>query len=141
MVIDKYTAVLDGMELFNEGDIHSKYTLEELHTYLLLPISYNRIRIYYQESKPIGLITWCWLSPTQSNLFLTDEYQPVAEDYQRENPGNDYLLWGIEFIAPYGHTLKMMRAVRREHKELYGTTTQVHFRRFYDRQKLHRRTF
>jgi len=141
MYRDKYRSVVDGIELFNEGDMHSKYTLEELNTYLLLPITYDRIRLYYQDDKTIGLITWCWLSPTQSNLFLNDEYQPVAEDYQRENPKGDYVLWGIEFIAPFGHTRKLMRAVRNEHTELYGTTTTVHFRRFYDRNKLHKRTF
>lgn len=141
MRIDRYKAVVDGIELFSEGDIHSKYNLEELNTYLLLPIKYNRIRFYYEGDKPIGLITWCWLSPTHSDLFIDDEYQPVEEDYQRENPGEDYLLWGIEFIAPYGHTRKMMSTIRKEHRELYGTTTSVHFRRFYDRNKLHKRTF
>jgi len=141
MVIDKYKAVVDGIELFGLGNTHSTYTPSELNTYLLLPIQYNRIRLYYQDNKPIGLITWCWLSPTQSNLFLEDEYEPVSEDYQRENPGQDYLLWGIEFIAPYGHAHKLMRTIRNEHTELYGTTSMVHFRRFYDRNKLHKRTF
>jgi len=141
MQIDRYKAVVDGVELFNEGDIHSKYSLKELYTFLLLPVKYNRIRIYYKGDKPIGLITWCWLSPTHSDLFIDDKYQPVEEDYQRENPREDYLLWGIEFIAPYGHTRQMMRTIRKEHRELYGTTTSVHFRRFYDRNKLHKRTF
>lgn len=141
MHIDRYKAVVDGIGLFNEGDTHSKYTLTELNTYLLLPIEYNRIRFYYQDDKPIGLITWCWLSPTQSTLFLEDKYQPTPEDYQRENPGEGYLLWAIEFIAPFGHTRKVIRNISKEHKELYGTTAQVHFRRFYDRQTLHRRTF
>mgnify|MGYP000441452855 CR=1 FL=1 len=140
MVIDKYKAVLDGLRLLEVGDIHSKYTPNEVISYLLYPIEHNRLRLYYIDNRPIGLCTWCWLSPTKANLFLNDKYTPTEEDYSLENPGVDYQLWGIEFIAPYGHTRKMMRTLRNEHKELYGTT-KVHFRRFYDRNKLHRRTF
>jgi hemolysin-activating ACP:hemolysin acyltransferase len=65
-------------------------------------------------------------------------YQPTAEDY-KQNTSDD--LWGIEFIAPFGHTRNMMRAIRNTTKELYGTTNQVHFRRFYNRNKLHKRMF
>lgn len=140
MVIDKYKAVLDGLRLLEVGDTHSKYTPQEIISYLLYPIEHNRLRLYYIDNRPIGLCTWCWLSPTKANLFLNDKYTPTEEDYSLENPGGDYQLWGIEFIAPYGHTRKMMRTLRNEHKELYGTT-KVHFRRFYDRNKLHRRTF
>lgn len=140
MIIDKYKAVVDGISLLELGDTHSKYTPSEINTYLLLPIQYNRIRLYYEGTKPIGLITWCWLSPTKSTLFLEDRYEPEEDDYTLENP-EGYNLWGIEFIAPFGHTRRMMRTIRKEHKELYGTTTSVHFRRFYNRNKLHKRMF
>jgi len=141
MYIDKYKAIGDSLGLLTKGDIHSTYTPSEVISYILLPINTNRFRLYYIDEKPIGLITWCWLPPDKAQRFLEDTYTPTSKDYELENPGGDYQLWGIEFIAPYGHALKLMRAIRREHKELYGTTSQVHFRRFYDRQKLHRRTF
>ena len=105
MQLDKYQAVLDGIGLLSKGDTHSKYTPQEVHTYLLLPINYNRVRLY-----------------------------------AKENP-DGHELWGIEFITPYGHASKVMRLIRKEHKELYGTTTKVNFRRFYDRNRIHTRTF
>ncbi len=140
MLIDRYKAVGDSIELLTKGDTHSKYTPSEVINYLLLPINNNKIRLYYVDDNPIGLITWCWLSPNKATLFLNDRYAPTDADYQLENPDGDYQLWGIEFIAPYGHSMKMMRTIRQEHKELYGTT-KVHFRRFANRHKLHRRTF
>jgi hemolysin-activating ACP:hemolysin acyltransferase len=139
--IDKYKATSDSLDLLTRGDIHSKYTPSEVISYILLPINHNRIRLYYVDDKPVGLITWCWFSPDKANLFLEDRYTPTSKDYEQENPGEDYQLWCIDLIAPYGHARKMVRTVRNEHKELYGTTTKVHFRRFYNRQKLHRRTF
>lgn len=140
MYIDKYKAIGDSLELLTKGDVHAKYTPQEIISYLLLPINNNRIRLYYQDSKPIGLVTWCWLPPYKATLFLEDKYSLTNEDYLLENPGPDYQLWGIEFITPYGHAHKVMKAIRKEHKEMYGTT-KVHFRRFYDRNRLHRRTF
>tara|TARA_R110002167_G_scaffold272074_1_gene478602 strand:+ start:644 stop:1069 length:426 start_codon:yes stop_codon:yes gene_type:complete len=141
MIIDKYKAVGDSIELLTKGDTHSKYTPSEVVSYLLLPINNNKIRIYYVGNNPVGLLTWCWLSPNKANLFLNDRYSPTDVDYKLEDPGVDYQLWGMEFIAPYGHARQMMRTIREEYKELYGTTTSVHFRRFYDRNKLHKRMF
>ena len=141
MYIGSHKAIEDSVLLLTKGEVHSQYTLSEIDSYILLPIKYNRIRLYYLGDKPIGLVTWCWLPPDKARLFLEDRYTPTAEDYMLDNPGGDYQLWGIEFITPYGHAAKVMRTLRKEYKELYGTTTKVHFRRFYDRQKLHRRTF
>ena len=141
MIIDKYKAVGDSIELLTKGDTHSKYTPSEVVSYLLLPINNNKIRIYYVGNNPVGLLTWCWLSPNKANLFRNDRYSPTDVDYKLEDPGVDYQLWGMEFIAPYGHARQMMRTIREEYKELYGTTTSVHFRRFYDRNKLHKRMF
>ena len=141
MIIDKYKAVGDSIELLTKGDTHSKYTPSEVVSYLLLPINNNKIRIYYVGNNPVGLLTWCWLPPNKANLFLNDRYSPTDVDYKLEDPGVDYQLWGMEFIAPYGHARQMMRTIREEYKELYGTTTSVHFRRFYDRNKLHKRMF
>ena len=138
MVIDKYTAVVDGISLLQLGDTHLTYTPSEVNTFLLLPIEHDKIRLYYEGDKVVGLITWCWLSTTKSNLFLNDEYVPTKEDY-RQDTSDD--LWGMEFIAPFGHTRKMMRAIRKTTTELYGTTNEVHFRRFYNRNKLHKRMF
>ena len=141
MLVDKYQAVLDGLRLMEVGDTHSRYTPSEVISYLLLPIENNKIRLFYSYDKPIGLATWCWLTPDKATSFLSDEYTLQEEDYELENPGEDYQLWGVEFIAPYGHARQVMRDLRELHKELYGTTSKVHFRRFYDRHKLHKRTF
>lgn len=138
MVIDKYKAVVDGINLLQLGETHLTYTPSEVNTFLLLPIEHDKIRFYYEGDKVVGLITWCWLSTTKSNLFLKDEYVPTEKDYKQDTSDD---LWGMEFIAPFGHTRKMMRSIRKTTTELYGTANQVHFRRFYNRNKLHKRMF
>jgi hemolysin-activating ACP:hemolysin acyltransferase len=136
MVIDKYKIVVDSISLMSIVEPYSNYTTNDIISYLLLPIEYNKIRIYYEGDKPIGLITWCWLSTTKSDLFLQDEYTPTKEDFALDTSDK---LWGFEFIAPYGHARQMMRAIRKTTKEVYKTNNIVHFRRSYDRHKLHKR--
>ena len=138
MVIDKYKAVVDSINLMDMVEPYSNYLPSDIKTYLLLPIQYNKIQLYYEGDKPVGLITWCWLSTTKSELFLKDEYVPDEDDFSLDTSDK---LWGFEFIAPYGHARKMMRSIRKTTEELYGTANQVHFRRSYDRHKLHKRMF
>ena len=138
MIIDNSKAIADGLQLFINSSIYNRYRLKDINTYLVLPVNNNKIRIFYQQDQPIGLITWCWLSTTKSNLFLDDKYNPSEEDYKQDTSDK---LWGMEFIAPFGHTRKMMRSIRKTTTELYGTANQVHFRRFYNRNKLHKRMF
>ena len=141
MELDRYKALVDSIYLLTLGEAQSGYTPSEVLSYISLPIDYKRCQLYYDGTDVAGLVTWCWLTPDKGTRFLLDEYTPTEEDYKLENPDGDYQLWGIEFITPYGHALQVMRHIRKLHKELYGTTTKVHFRRFSDRHKLHKRTF
>lgn len=139
MILNNSKAIADGLQLFINSNTYKKYRLEDINTYLILPINNNRIRIFYQEDQPIGLITWCWLTENKAQKFLRYEYDPKQEDYadiDRENKQ----LWGLDFISTTGKAKTMMSSVRKEHKELYGST-KVHWRRFSDPTKTHKKEF
>tara|TARA_R110001583_G_scaffold80504_2_gene216101 strand:- start:141 stop:560 length:420 start_codon:yes stop_codon:yes gene_type:complete len=137
--LDYNKAVADGLNLFIESPSHYKYNLFDIDTYLMLPIINNRIRIFYQENTPIGLITWCWLTEDKAQKFLRYEYDPKQEDYEDIDRENKQL-WGLDFISTTGKAKTMMSSVRKEHKELYGST-KVHWRRFSDPTKTHKKEF
>tara|TARA_R110000751_G_scaffold250428_1_gene349988 strand:- start:521 stop:940 length:420 start_codon:yes stop_codon:yes gene_type:complete len=139
VALDYNKAVADGLELFINSEPHGRYTLFDVKTYLLLPILNNRVRIFYLESKPIGLITWCWFTEDKKEKFLQYEYNPTQEDYEDTNI-KDKELWGLDFISTTGQAKQMMTAVRKEHKELYGKS-KVHWRRFSDPTKEHKKEF
>ena len=66
-----------------------------------------------EKDKPVGLVTWCWMSSTNSSNFLQDNYHPSEEDFQFDDvEGKE--LWGLELIAPYGHTRQVMRLIYNE---------------------------
>jgi hemolysin-activating ACP:hemolysin acyltransferase len=132
-------ALVQALELFRASPAHSKYNVNDIYTYLQLPIKHKCIRFYYSNSILVGLITWCWLSDTDAELFLQDKYHPTELDYASDSPMSRQL-WGMEFIAPYGHTRQMMRSIKQSIQDTYGPQ-KVHWRRFHSRDKIRSKRF
>lgn len=123
----------DSIKLFSLSPAHRQYTIADLDTYLLLPIKYGTIRLYYRGDTPIGLTTWCWMHEDKARLFLEGKYHPTDDDFNPENRGGKEL-WGMEFIAPYGDTRQMFKLLRDTSLNLYQTED-VYWRRDYDLTK------
>mgnify|MGYP003114231615 FL=1 len=119
----------DGLELFKQSYWHRLYNVNDIYRYLIAPIKPNRIRIYYQNNKPIGLITWCWLDKDSGRAFLKGDYYITEEDYIVDNKEE---LWGIEFIAPYGHTKQIISLMRKEYHSIYQRKEEINWRRLHD---------
>tara|TARA_R100001369_G_C3204722_1_gene146597 strand:- start:71 stop:493 length:423 start_codon:yes stop_codon:yes gene_type:complete len=140
MVLDYNKAIADGLTLFTGSHSHQRYNLFDITTYLVLPIKNNRVRLFYeQESRPVGLVTWCWLTEYRAQKLLQYEYNPVQEDYEDTDIENKQL-WGLDFISTTGKAKQMMTSVRQEHAKLYGKA-KVYWRRFSDPTKAHKKEF
>lgn len=130
--------VLDSLYLFNQSEFHRQYTLSDFNHYAVFPLLHGRMRIYYEDEKPVSLVSWCWLSDQKAALFLNNEYAPTEEDYSL-SIGDQ--LWGMDFIAPFGHAFQTMKTIRHELDETYGAGTAVRWRRYKNPNKLHKRIF
>lgn len=139
IIVDKNKVIADSLSLFSKSEDHQRYTVSDLQTYLLLPVQYNTIRLYYTGDTPVGLVTWCWLSPENSEKFLADNYHPTPDDHDKDKRHGKEL-WGMELIAPHGHVRQVLRAINKECVETYGES-EVHWRRFHDRTRKHKRKF
>jgi len=138
MQIDYNTALSDGLELFRQSKWHKNYNVEDIYRYLIAPIKYNRIRLYYQYGKPIGLVTWCWLSKEDGKKFLDNNYYITDKDYVSDMNEE---LWGIELLAPYGNARQVFSLIRKEHTNVYGRNEKVNWRRLHEPSKRHTREF
>ena len=138
MQIDNNKALADGLELFKNSKWHKVYNVDDVYRYLIAPIKYNRIRLYYQEDKPIGLVTWCWLSKEDGQRFLNNDYYITESDYVSDTNEE---LWGIELLAPYGNARQIFSLIRKEHTNVYGRNEKVNWRRLHDPSKRHTREF
>ena len=138
MQIDNNKALADGLELFKHSVWHRVYNVVDVYRYLIAPIKYNRTRLYYQEDKPIGLVTWCWLSKEDGQRFLNNDYYITESDYVSDT---DEELWGIELLAPYGNARQVFSLIRKEHTNVYGRNEKVNWRRLHEPSKRHTREF
>jgi|TARA_R110000823_G_scaffold152465_2_gene283448 hemolysin-activating ACP:hemolysin acyltransferase len=138
MQIDNNKALADGLELFKNSKWHKVYNVDDVYRYLIAPIKYNRIRLYYQEDKPIGLVTWCWLTKEDGQRFLNNDYYITESDYVSDTNEE---LWGIELLAPYGNARQVFSLIRKEHTNVYGRNEKVNWRRLHEPSKRHTREF
>lgn len=137
--LDFNAAVLDGLYLFSQSEGHRNYLVSEFLAYLVYPVLHNKIKIFYEDGKPIGLVTWCFLPNDKAQAFLNDDYIIQEEDYIA-NEGDQ--LWGIEFIAPFGKVLHIMKSMQKVQTELYAVSDRkVYWRRFKNRNSIHKGVF
>jgi len=136
MKLDK--ATVDSLYLFSHSPDHSIYTISEFTSFLVVPLLHEKARLIYEGDKPMGVVTWCWLTKDEAQKFLDDQFVPDEENYAR---GSGEQLWGIEFIAPFGHARQVMREMRHHSKRLYGSGVTVHWRRLHSPTKVHARRF
>ena len=121
------TFVVDGLKLFSLSDFHKNYTLREFTHYFLYPLKHKKIRFFYEDNKPIGLVTWCFLSNKKSDAFFEDKYVVQEEDYMADQ-GDQH--WCIEYIAPYGDALKVARGMQKHFRNLYPGYHKTNWKRF-----------
>lgn len=135
-------AVLDSLRLFNKSEEHRLYTLVEFNIYCLFPILHGKARLFYEGDMPVGFVSWAWLTPEEAEEFLSERWMPTEDVYQRPDKIDEqYQLWGIEFIAPHGHTAKVMRGMMRHSQTILGRRVKAHWRRFKQPDRVHQKEF
>lgn len=134
-------AVLDSLYLFNQSEDHRLYTLSEFNHYCLFPLIHQKARLFYDNDKPTGFVTWAWLTAEEATEFLSETWIPDEEVWQRPPIQDGHQLWGIDFIAPYGHTTKVMRGMIKHSHKLHGRGVSVNWRRFKQPDKVHTKEF
>ena len=123
---DHSKSIVDGLYLFGLSDHHSGYIIPEFNHYFTYPLLHNKVRMFYDNGKPVGVVTWCFLTDEKAEAFSEDAYLIEEEDYISEEGDQ---LWGIEFIAPFGHTRPIMRAMRNMVHQRYPKHSTVHWKR------------
>jgi len=134
--------VLDCLYLFNQSDDHRLYTLVEFNHYCLFPVIHKKARLFYDGDRPVGFVTWAWLTAEEAEEFLSERWMPDEEVWKRPDVIDDqYQLWGIDFIAPYGHSTKVMRGMMKHSQSVLGKRVPAHWRRFKQPDKVHSKEF
>ena len=134
--------VLDCLYLFNKSEYHRQYTLIEFNNYCLFPILHKKARLFYENDKPIGFVSWAWITEEEAEEFLLERWMPSEEVHKRPDTIDDrYQLWGVDFIAPFGHSTKVMRGMIQHSQTVLGQRVPANWRRFKSPDKIHTKEF
>lgn len=134
--------VLDCLYLFNKSEYHRQYTLVQFNNYCLFPILHKKARLFYENDKPIGFVSWAWITEEEAKEFLLERWMPSEEVHKRPDKLDDrYQLWGLDFITPYGHSVKVMRGMIEHSQTVLGQRVPAKWRRFKQPNRIHTKEF
>lgn len=119
--------LVDAVLLFANSKSHQHYTIKDLSTFIILPSKYNKLKVFRESGKAVGLITWIWLTPSRAEQFLLGKADLTKEEYKKEKTSG-LELWGLDFISPYGKATKILCEFRRDFLKKYGESN-INFRR------------
>lgn len=134
--------VLDCLYLFNQSEDHRLYTLSDFNHFCLFPLIHQKARLFYEQDRPIGFVSWAWLTEEEATEFLSEMWMPDEEVWKRPDVVDDkYHLWGIDFIAPFGHSISVMRGMRKHSQSVLGQHVPANWRRFKQPDRVHTKEF
>ena len=85
------------MQIWLAVKTHRNSSLLEFERSVFLPIHHNQFRIYKKNDKPIGFVSWAYLTAE-----LGDQYIKGKFDFKPEYWNIGKQLWFIDFITPFG---------------------------------------
>ena len=108
----------DILRLMQESDIHKKWTVNAICNAILPAIKHNRIRFWVDKGKIVGFVTFTYLTKEQAKAYVEGKYYIQPDDFKRDETEGD--LWGLNFVAPYGHARAFAHALKKEFKGKSG---------------------
>lgn len=94
--------------LILHSPLHRALSMDSIERLFLVPAQLDQLRMYHRGARPVGLVTWAWLSPAAEAAHLAGE-RPLAPQEWRSGPQ----LWYPDFIAPFGDLAAIVRDARR----------------------------
>ena len=101
--------------LMGQSDQHCSWTVDDIHRLVLPPIALQQFRIWEVESQPVGFLTWAMLDDEAEQGYLNGTRKLQPDDWQA---GKN--LWLIDFVAPHGGVMAMVREGREHLRSLFG---------------------
>lgn len=93
--------------LLMRSPLHRALRLADAEALFVTPAALGQMRLYVRGARPVGLVTWAWLTEAAEAAHLAGERALRAEDWR----GGDRL-WFPDFVAPDGDLAGIVRDAR-----------------------------
>jgi cytolysin-activating lysine-acyltransferase len=88
--------------LYSMSDLHRTWPLASIHQWLLPAILHKQYRVYLSGGKPVGLVTWAWMSKEVEEAYVRNVRSLQPKDWKSGDRG-----WLLDFVAPFGDALRI----------------------------------
>ncbi len=95
------------MQIWLAVKTHRNSSLLEFERSVFLPIHHNQFRIYKRNGKPIGFVSWAYLTAELGEQYIKGKFDFKPEYW---NIGEE--LWFIDFITPFGDARAVVSDLR-----------------------------
>ena len=97
------SAILGEMVwLYSMSDLHRPWPMGSIHQWLLPAILHNQYRLYYKDKRPVGLVTWAYMSKEVETAYVRNTQSLKPVDWKSGDRG-----WILDFIAPFGDAIRI----------------------------------
>ncbi len=93
--------------LYSCSDIHKRWAIESIHKWILPALKHEHYRIYHIGNKPVGFVSWAWLSEDVEKKYVLQPAALNPLDWTSGDRG-----WILDFIAPFGDAKAIIKDLR-----------------------------
>lgn len=97
----------DIVMLMANSSTHKNFTVSDLMRVVLPPVQLDQYKVFREQNKPVGFVSWAWLTSTSAFGYVTRQRRIQPSDW---NTGNQ--LWIIDVIADGYSPIKIIRYLR-----------------------------
>ena len=106
--------------LYSISPLHHDWKISTIHRWIIPALRQKQYRIYHRGSKPIGFVSWAFLSEQVAGTYIDSPNSLRPQDWQSGDKR-----WFIDFIAPFGDTKEIIRDLRKRFPNETGNALRV----------------
>lgn len=88
--------------LYSMSKLHRTWAIGSIQQWLMPAIYHKQYRLYHKNKRPVGLVTWGWLSAEVETAYVRNPRGLQPKDWQSGDRG-----WMLDFVAPFGDALRI----------------------------------
>lgn len=93
--------------LMTQSELHRDWPVSSIVQWVVPAILNNQCRLYRKEGRPVGYISWAWMSAEVETTYATDPSSMQPINWQSGDR-----LWLMDWIAPWGGTAAIARDLK-----------------------------
>jgi cytolysin-activating lysine-acyltransferase len=83
--------------LMSQSPLHKQFFISDLDWFVMTPVMLQQFRLFYDETKPIGVVFWAYASQDVAQMLAAGTTKLGPQDWKS---GDE--LWVVEAVAPFG---------------------------------------